>query len=221
MNAPPLQDVRDRLVLAALPHVPFEGWSRPALREAARDAGFDPSMVGRAFPGGPVAAIDHFCGLADRRLAEEAAAQGLEAMRLTDRISWLVRRRLEVWAEHREAVRRAVTLLALPGNGAVALRATWRTVDVIWHAAGDRSVDAGYYTKRLTLSAVYSSTLFCWLEDHSDGFADSWDFLGRRLADVARLPKMRAKLRHSLEALPNPLGMVLKRARSRRHFGVT
>ncbi|HIJ62766.1 MAG TPA: COQ9 family protein [Rhodospirillaceae bacterium] len=218
MKSQAMQNVRDRLVMAALPHVPFEGWSLRALREGAADAGFDPSMVGRAFPGGPVAAVEHFCDLADRRLAAEAAAQGIESMRLSERVAWLVRRRLEAWSEHREAVRRAVTLLALPGNGAVALRATWRTADALWHAAGDRSVDVGYYTKRLSLSAVYSTTLFSWLEDQSEGFADSWDFLGRRLADVARLPKIQAQMRRRLQTLPNPFGQFLKRARSGRHF---
>lgn len=220
MTSEAMRDIRDRLVLAALPHIPFEGWSRRALREAAADAGFDASLVDRAFPGGPVAAVDHFCRLADRRLIDEAAERGLQTLRLSERVTWLVRRRLEAWTEHREAVRRAVTLLALPGHAAAALRITWRTVDVIWHAAGDKSTDASYYTKRLTLAAVYSSTLLCWLEDQSEDFADSWDFLGRRIVDAVRLPKFRAQLRRGLESFPNPLQGLLKRGGGKRQFGV-
>ena len=214
MSPTAMQDIRDRLVLAALPHVPFEGWSRRALREAAKELGFDPSMVERAFPGGPVAAVDHFCALADRRLAAEAEKQDCQGMRLAQRISWLVRRRLEAWAEHREALRRAVSLLALPGHGAVALKATWRTVDTVWHAAGDKSMDVSYYTKRLSLAAAYGSTLLYWLEDASEGYADSWDFLDRRVAELARLPKIRAQIRRRLESLPNPLGFLPLNRRS-------
>lgn len=215
MNSNAMRETRDRLVLAALPHIPFEGWSRRALREAAKDLGIDPSMVERAFAGGPVAAVDHFCALADRRLVEEAARLDCAGMRHSERISWLVRRRLEGWVEHREALRRAVTLLALPGNGAVALRATWRTVDTIWHAAGDKSVDVSYYTKRLSLAAVYGSTLLYWLEDGSEGFADSWDFLDRRVSELARLPKIRAQIRRRLDAFPNPLHLLPKRSNPR------
>jgi len=67
--------MQDQIVLAALPHVPFEGWSRRALIEASKDAGFDPDAAQRAFPAGPVAAVEHLALLADQRLLDEAAAQ--------------------------------------------------------------------------------------------------------------------------------------------------
>ena len=134
MKSHPMQDVRDRLILAALPHVPFEGWSRRALREGAGDAGLDPSMVGRAFPGGPVAAVDHFCDLADRRLADEAAAQGIESMRLSERIAWLVRRGLwpKLMAGAQALLQRTGIALtsAIAMSGACLLSATLLMADI-------------------------------------------------------------------------------------------
>lgn len=216
----PMREVRDRLVLAALSHVPFDGWSRHALSEAAKDAGYDQTMGERAFPGGPVNAVEHFSEMADRRLAEAAAVAGLDRLRLAQRLSWLVMHRLEDWASHREAMRRAVTFLSLPNNSLAALRCTWRTVDTIWYAAGDLSADFSFYTKRATLAAVYSSTLFYWLEDESDDFADTRDFLERRLAEAGQLPKLRATLRQRFEQLPNPLRLLFEKGAVRRHFGV-
>lgn len=212
--------VRDRLILAALPLVPFDGWSAKALGEAARDAGFDPTMGERAFPGGPVEAVVHFAAMADARLAEDAQAAGLELMKVGERIAWLVRRRLEPWAEHREAIRRAVTLLSLPSHAPAALNATWHTVDTLWYAAGDVSADFSFYTKRATLAAIYTATLLYWLDDRSEGAGDSWAFLRRRLDDAMALPRLRKTLTRKLDHLPNPLACLPWRSGGRTRFGV-
>lgn len=215
-----MRDVRDHLVLAALHHVPFEGWSPKALREAAKDIGCDSTMSERAFPGGAVAAIDHFADLADRRLETDARQGDLDGLRRSERIAWLVRKRIEAWADHRETVRRAVTYLSLPTNNGVAIRASWRTADAIWHLAGDTSTDFSYYTKRATLAAVYTATLLYWLEDESEDFADSWAFLRRRLADALRVTRFRVNARHRLEQLPNPLTLLTGKGAGKRRFGI-
>jgi len=216
-----MRDLRDALVLAALPHVPFDGWSRHALEAAAQDAGHPISMAERAFPKGAVQAVEHFAELADRLLEEDAKAAGLEGKRLSERVFLLVQLRLSRWAEHREAIRRAVSLLSLPSNAAAALRMTWRTTDCLWHAAGDGAADFSYYTKRATLAAVYSSTMLYWLEDQSDDFAESWAFLQRRLGDATRIPKLTRDVTSQLQGLPNPLLLLTKgRAKAKRRFGV-
>ena len=81
----------------------------------------------------------------------------------------------------------------VPGRARFAVPITARTIDTIWYAAGDRSADVSWYTKRLILAGVYSSTLLVWLRDTSDDDADSLAFLDRRLADVARIGRLRAK----------------------------
>ena len=210
-----LDQARDAIVLAMLSHVPFDGWSRKAMTAATTDAHLDASMAERAFPGGPVAAAAHFAALADRKLEEEAKSADLAAMRFTARIAWLVRHRLEAWNDQREAVRHAVGALALPGHAGQAARTAWRTVDTIWHIAGDASTDFNYYTKRATLLGVYTATLLCWLDDNSEGHAATWEFLDRRLADVGRFGKFRTRAEAELKKLPNPL-RGLKAARD--HF---
>jgi ubiquinone biosynthesis protein COQ9 len=223
MNVDPMRETKDALIRAALPEVPFSGWSKATLVQAAKTAGFDASMAERAFPGGVVEAVLHFVDLADRRLAEAARQDGLEGLRLTGRIRWLIRHRLEAWAEHREAVRRAGVILSLPGNVARAARATWATADLMWHLAGDEAVDFSYYTKRATLSAVYSATLLCWMSDESEGATETWAFLDRRLADLSRLPRVIAGARKKAEGVTRPLEKMLAAATRRmegRHFGV-
>lgn len=219
----PMVEIKDKLILAALPEVPFTGWTMAVLADAAVGLGLDRSMDERAFPEGPVQAVLHFADLADRRLAEEAKSAGLDKMGMTSRIKWLVRRRIEAWDEHREAVRRAVSLFSLPQYAAKASRATWRTADLIWHLAGDESVDFSYYTKRLSLAAVYSTTLLSWLTDNSEGSEPSWAFLDRRAAELAKVPKMINQLKERAQSLTKPVENLLSAARrqgSGRHFGI-
>jgi ubiquinone biosynthesis protein COQ9 len=219
-NAENWRDLRDRLVIATLAHVPFEGWSPRALQEAAKDEGLDSTICERLFPGGAVDAIEHFADLADRRLIVAAAGFDLAGLRRSERIRWLVRHRIEAWSDRREAVRRAVTFLTLPTHGRVAVRAGWRTADSIWHAAGDGAADFSYYTKRATLAAVYTATLLYWLQDESEGSADSWAFLDRRLADALKFTKFRTNVQKRAALVPNPLQLLLSKTGAKRRFGV-
>ncbi len=148
------------------------------------------------FPGGPADMVDGYIDLADREMAAEAAPVMAE-QRLSQRVKTLIATRLDQAVPHRQAVRRAMSVLALPANTAVAARCTYRTVDVIWRAAGDASEGLSWYTKRAILATVYSSTLLYWL-DGSRTHSDTLAFLDRRLAGVARIGKLRGRLRASL-----------------------
>jgi ubiquinone biosynthesis protein COQ9 len=204
-----LDALRDRLVHAALPYVPFDGWSRAALDAGARDAGLDPLDVHRAFPGGPTGAIEHYVAMADHAMLADLERHDLEALRVRVRVALAVRLRLERAAGEREAIRRALGHLALPGQAPLALKTLYRTVDAIWWAAGDSSTDFNFYTKRALLAAVYSATLLYWLDDRSEGAAETWAFLDRRLADVMKIPQLAGRVREAvgtiLNRLPDPL----------------
>ena len=199
-----LEGERRAILTAILPHVPFDGWSVKALRRATEDAGLDPAMVGLAFPGGVAGVIAFWSEEADRTMAAAFADQGGDDMRFRERIAFLVRARIGVVADHREAVRRALTYLAQPQHGGIGLRCLYRSVDEMWFAAGDRATDFNFYTKRLTLAGVYSSTLLFWLDDASEDSAETWTFLDRRIAGVMRIPARRENLRRAGRYLPNP-----------------
>ncbi|MBF0325002.1 MAG: COQ9 family protein [Alphaproteobacteria bacterium] len=186
--------IRDQLVLAVLPHAVFEGWSMTALQAAAADLGLDSSVPERAFLAGPVAAVEHFVALADQLMVEDLAGTDMAALKVPERVFKAVAVRLERWQPHREAIRRALAVLALPGNALAATRVTCRTIDAIWRAAGDTSHDFSWYTKRATLTAVYTATMLYWLDDSSDDGAATLAFLRRRLADVGRVTQMRRKV---------------------------
>ena len=196
-----LDTERRALLEAALNHVPFDGWSARTLRLACRDRGLDRTVARRAFPRGARDLLAFFVAEADRRMVAELSARDLGAMRVRERIAAAVRLRLELHAGHREAVRRAIALRALPPYTGDALKALYRTVDLMWRAAGDEATDFNFYSKRALLAGVYGSTILYWLEDHSEDFADTWAFLDRRIGDVMRVQKARGRIGEFVERL--------------------
>ncbi|MEX2518839.1 MAG: COQ9 family protein [Paracoccaceae bacterium] len=190
-----LADARAKLLAAAAAHAPFDGWSDVTWRAAVDESGMDEGLARAATPrrGLDLAVAFHKAG--DAEMTRIAAGADLAAMRYSDRVAYLVRTRLEIAAQEREAVRRGATLFALPLHAAEGAKLIWGTADAIWTALGDTSRDFNWYSKRAILSGVYSATLLYWLGDHSDGFADTWSFLDRRIEGVMRFEKTKAKLK--------------------------
>jgi len=188
-----MQDLRSRLLEHALPLVPFTGWTDHTLRDAAERAGLDDFSVKRAFPGGAAAMLDYFFTQADETLARSLPEAELAAKRMPERIEALILARLAYWLPHREAVRRAVAMRTLPWKLAHASTSLYKSVDLMWRIAGDKSTDFSFYTKRMTLAALYSSTLLFWLNDESEAQADTHAFLLNRLQNIADFGKWKKK----------------------------
>ncbi len=204
MNPTDLDPMRRRLLTAALPHVPFDGWTGAMLLRAAAEAGIAPGLAARAFPRGVADLLEFWLRETDRAMLAGLDEMDLKHMRVRERIAAAIRIRLTHAAPHREAVRRALALQALPHEAPRALASLYRTVDAIWHAAGDTATDWNFYTKRLLLAGVYSATLLYWLDDKSDGCAETWKFLDRRLGDVMGIQRLRGRLAKLAENLPDP-----------------
>ncbi|MSP05819.1 MAG: COQ9 family protein [Acetobacteraceae bacterium] len=198
MITPPERSAeRDAAIDAILAHVPFDGWTLRALHLALAEVGLHPDDAALLFPGGAGDLVEAFCDLADRRMVLDVAAMEAPPARLGAGVSAAIALRLARNRAHKEAVRRAVSVLALPQNARIAVVCGARTVDAIWQAAGDESADFSWYTKRVSLAAIYGATVLFWLRDTSPKEADTLAFLNRRLADLGRI----GALRRGAEAL--------------------
>lgn len=190
-----IAETRDRLIDAALPHVPFDGWTKATLDAAIADSGVDGALARSLFPRGAVDLAAAFHRRGDGMMTARLAETDLAALRYSERVALAIRLRLEVVDEHKEAVRRGTVLFALPQNAAQGAQLIWGTADAIWKALGDTSNDLNWYTKRATLSAVYGASALYWLGDTSDGHEATRAFIDRRIADVMRFEKTKADLR--------------------------
>jgi ubiquinone biosynthesis protein COQ9 len=191
----PLQALRLRLALPVGENAVFDGWSEAAVDSAAGQLGVDPAQARLAFPDDAAHMIEAWIDGVDAAMAAHFTPEVIAAMKVRDRIRSMIWFRIETAAPAREALRKALAILAMPQNIPLALRTGWRSADLMWRLAGDTATDYNHYSKRLTLSAVYTSTLLAWLDDDSEGFADTGEFLDRRLGDVMRFEKWKAEWR--------------------------
>src|SRR3954447_6773450 len=202
MKSPsPLETLRRQLALAVGENAVFDGWTRAAVDSAAEQLGIDPVQARLAMPKSQAGVIDVYIQEVDRGLEAYFTPERLAKLKIREKIRALVWRRLEIMEPAREAVRRGLAILAMPQNVPLALRIGWRSADVMWRIAGDTSTDFNHYTKRMRLGAVYGSTLLVWLDDQSEGWADTAAFLDRRIDDVMRFEKFKADWRGSSEHL--------------------
>ena len=195
---------KDRLLEATLPNVLFDGWSLAALKAGAQAIDLPEAEIVRLFPDGGREAALWLDDWADRRMLAALESVDLPALKIRARVATAVQARLEVLAPHREAVRRAIALKASPWGAARAAEIVYRTVDAIWYAAGDTATDFNFYTKRALLAAAYGPTVLYWLNDSSEGAADTFAFLDRRLGEILQIPKLTAGLKRAARHLTGP-----------------
>lgn len=188
-----MTDIRDQIIDAALSEAVFDGWTQGALARAAERAGLSAADAKRVFPH-PVDALNYHSRRADQRMLDTLTTEyNLPRMKIRERIATAVMVRLRQNQPHREAIRRAIATFALPWHAADGMKNLYATVDAMWRAAGDTSTDYNFYTKRMLLSKVYTTTLYVWLDDHSPDLADTEAFLCRRIDNVMQIEKLKAK----------------------------
>ena len=183
---PTLDEIRAALAPLIAGAGAFGGFSPAALDEAARRAAVDPDVARLAFPGGGRDMVDAWFADVDAGMEQRWPAEKLATLKIRDRITTLVETRIDLLAPNRESLRRALALLALPTNAPHAAKLGWRAADHMWRLAGDTATDYNHYSKRAILGAVYGSTMAVFLNDESEGFADTRAFLARRIDQVMR-----------------------------------
>ena len=205
----------DTLLDAALPHVAFDGWSPAAFRAAIADTDLSEARARALCPRGAVDLAMAFHRRGDRAMVHALRSEDLSAWRFRDRVARALRLRLDV-IEDREAVRRGMALFALPHLAADGARLMWGTADAIWTALGDTSRDVNWYTKRATLSGVWSAVVLYWLGDQSEETAATTAFIDRRIDGVMQIERAKAMVRDNplLKPLTVPLGRLAGRVRA-------
>src|SRR5690606_18988986 len=118
-----------------------------AVTMAADAAGVDRDIAALTFDGGTMVMIEAWFASIDAAMLARLSPDELSALKIRERITALVEIRLSLLAPHREALRRAQAILAMPNNASRAAQLGWRAADSIWRAAGDMATDYNHYTK--------------------------------------------------------------------------
>jgi len=202
----------DELAVALAPDIAasaiFDGWNETALVAAAEMAGVDVDVAKLAFPadapgGRAMAMIEAWITSVDEAMASEWPKEELAELKIRERIRTLVAFRLRAVEHIDEAVRRALAIMAQPQNAQRALKLGWRSADIMWRLAGDTATDYNHYTKRAILAGIYSATLAVFVNDDSEGKAETYAFLDRRIDGVMKFEKAKARFTGGNREMPS------------------
>ena len=189
------EQIRKKLLSNALQLVPFDGWNRDLLKHASVNAGYHCSMAEIIFPGGVCDLFQYYIAQIDQEMLDKYHAVISDNMKTHHRIRLCLISRLEILVTNKPLLSRSLAFLALPMHYALATRILASTVDLIWYEAGcDQSTDWNYYTKRIMLAAIYSSTILYFANDNSEDFKDTIDFLDKRLENSRNIGQIKRKL---------------------------
>ncbi len=198
-----LDELRAELAPRIPAHAAFDGWGEAAIAMAAGELGVPADRARLAFPGGATEMIDAWFDWVDKAMLLAFPPERIAEMKIRERIRDLILFRLEAMAPQREALRRALSILAMPQNAPTGAKLTWRSADRIWRVAGDTSTDFNHYSKRVILLGVYGATSLVFLDDDSDDLAQTRAFLDRRIDEVMRFEKAKAGWRGTKQRLPS------------------
>lgn len=146
------------------------------------------------FAGGLADLIAFWSAEIDGELERRLQTLDMAELSIRKRIRLGVLTRLDIVRPHKEAARKAALLPQQLGLGAELL---WHSADRIWRAAGDRSTDLNFYTKRAIMAGVLSTTMIAWFGDDSEDEAPTAAFLDARIDNVLQFEKLKARFKEA------------------------
>jgi len=199
------EELKTAILAEALLIVPFEGWHNHLLAEICHKLSISKSLGELAFPGGTKDLLAYFYQYLDEEMQKillslYASPDKLpDDMKIREKIYTLIITRLEISEKYKDAIRKSMSFCFL--HQSFGMKRLWQSADLMWHIAGDKSIDYNYYTKRGLLSALYVSTILYWLNDDSDNFSATRNFVQRRIETIIQLGRS------------NPLNAIAKSCR--------
>lgn len=179
--------MQQRTILLNILHLsPFPGWRLDDIFPHL-DTKISRLELDLLFPHGTESLIsEYYLYLAD--LLREKATELPIDLGVTGKVRWMINAHFQHILANAEAERSAIAEIF---NPAIALQSPayiGELMDVIWRAAGDESSDMNYYTKRLSLGAIYIATLVYWFQTNANP-DEVMTFSDARLENLKALTK--------------------------------
>ena len=192
-----ISNYSEKLVLGMLLNIPFDGLQWEALYRAAEDLKIYKNPLTNEnkielknfFENNLVNTIKAFNDYLDDKMEDSFSKTKKNKQRTPEKIKSLILNRISASLDFKDGIVSSLGFMSLPQNSKPSLKMLYNTCDRIWRVSGDQSTDFSFYTKRLILSGVYSSTLMYWIQDDTGDLKNTEDFLNRRLEDVSKIGK--------------------------------
>lgn len=183
-------DLAKQILTASLTHIPFDGWTWAALEKGAQDCEIDTSLVKVIFFT-IEDALARYAKMIDQEMLGRLENQPMQDLRVPEKIKLALLTRLDILSQHRLVEEKLLQYNLHPLRCPLSLKRIYSTVNEIWYWAGDRSTDFNFYTKRMTLAAVWVSVLIYWVRNPMAEQDELSLFIDKRLKNISFIPKIK------------------------------
>lgn len=205
-----IHNTRSEIIKHALPFIGEMGWTFTALIKGGIEAGLTECDVKIAFEGREKEAVKHYSYWVDQQMLQQLEANpDYPSMRITQKIRTALITRFEIANSYKKAAQKTARFLKNPAHMGLASQLLYKTVNEIWHKAGDTSTDYNFYTKRLILGTIYASTLAYWLKDDSADLERTLNFMDRRFKDSSKIFLLKSTVKDKINFLKAPARALL------------
>ena len=108
------------------------------------------------------------------------------------RIKKIILTKINLINKNKDFYRRTFYFLLIPINYKILTAYLYKSANLMWYIAGDKSTDFNYYTKRMILSGVYSSLILHFI--NNDSILETEKKLDDSLLKVSKIPLIKEKI---------------------------
>ena len=188
-----------KIIEAMLKHHHFPGWKISLATEEAKKLGLRNEFQNTS------ELIQGYMQYVELLLFNRLEGADAQKLRISEKVQLAVETRLAIISQWREAELQAIQSSNLPDK----LFEVADLADKIWVWAGDQSTDYNFYTKRLILGGIITSSTIYWMSDKSENFQDTREFIRNRIADTAIIGAVKQEISEHLKDL-RPIFKALK-----------
>ena len=175
-----------------------DGWSKDLIKKLLSSKVTSADLTYH-FPNGYIDLVELSLSELNNSLNKKINKINIINFPMSKRMKKILLLRLEILNKEKVFFKKTFNHLMLPQNSKILKKNLYKSVDNMWYLAGDNSTDFSFYTKRLTLAAIYTSALFIFFSKDIEHASINID---KNLKRISNIPKLKERFSFIKESLP-------------------
>lgn len=186
-------------------NVSFDGWSQKNLDNSIQALDLQENYRILLFPDGIVGLTDYFVAENNKAFNNSINAEEIQKLRFTDKVIYLIHARINHYHKVLGGAEGFKNFISYCSSHNIlnSIGNILKSADEIWYRVGDKSTDFSYYTKRASLSFIYTTAALYSIDDNSLNLEETNNFIKARVAELLKFNKLKQKVKELSSKLPS------------------
>ena len=184
------EKIKKLILKNSLKNVVFDGWSDEMFKNAVEESNIDYKEAKKIFPRKAVD-VAIFFHLEDDKKLISFSKDEFSNLKVRTKIIELIFKRIMIANQNKEAVKKSLGLFSLPFFIIDSNKIIFNTSDVIWNIVEESDKSLSYYSKRISLMYIFSTSLLYWVNDESKDCEDTYSFIVRSIEKFLKIEEFK------------------------------